>query len=35
MSVFDWKIKWIFNILFLESNKQLLTSNEYGNTHCL
>ena len=34
MLVFDWKNKWIINILLLESNEHLLTSNEYNNTHC-
>ena len=29
MSVFDWKINWIFNIFLLKNNEQLLTSNEY------
>ena len=33
--VFDWKNKWIFNLFMLKTNKHLLTSNEYSNTHCL
>ncbi|TCL69281.1 hypothetical protein EV196_101718 [Mariniflexile fucanivorans] len=35
MLVFDWKIKWIYNILILKNYKHLLTSNEYYNTHGL
>ncbi len=31
--VFDWKNNWIFNVFLLETNQQLLTSNEYYNTH--
>lgn len=28
MLVFDWKIKWIYNVLLLNNYKQLLTSYE-------
>jgi hypothetical protein len=33
MLVFDWKNKWIFNILLLKTNEQLLTSHAQTNAH--